>query len=126
MKNINYFIKYKDMYNIYNLITKIDLNYRLYFDNKEKLFIIINTAKNNQICLKTANISPIVLKNLQKSRIENLNKIIKNIDIENNKMKEKNIKNFKENMTAKMVEMKNFTKRASNILDSDIKKIIGE
>lgn len=125
MKNENYLTEYKDMYNIYNLITKIDKGYKLYFDNIQKLFIIINTAKNNQICLKISQISPIIIKLLQESRIENLNNIIKNVDIENEKIKANNIKKFKDNMMTKMVEMTKFTKRASNILDCDIKKFIG-
>lgn len=125
MVNFKNLVKYKDMYNIYNLITKIDSGYVLYYDHKEKLFIILNSAKNHQICLKTSVLSPNIIKSLQKSRVENFIKNVKNIDIENEKLEQKMIKGFKENLSLKMTETLNFTKRASKIFDSDIRKIIG-
>jgi len=41
-----------------NLITKIDKGYKLYFCEVKKIFIVVNSAKNNQICLKTSKLSP--------------------------------------------------------------------
>ena len=46
-----YFKEYKDMFNNYNLITKINPNYKLYRNTKMGCFVILNSAKNNQICL---------------------------------------------------------------------------
>ena len=67
--NISKMQIYKDMYNIYNLITKINKNYKLYFDNNDKLFKIINVANNNEICLKTKHLSSDIIKTLQKTKI---------------------------------------------------------
>ena len=124
--NLKYCSEYKDMLNIYNLITKIDKNYKLIFDAKHKEFIIINSAKNNQVCLKFKDFSLNILKLLQKSRVENLNKIINEIDDFNNDLMLKNKEKFKENLINKMIETKNYLKRASSISKNSINKIIGE
>ena len=100
MFNIYYCSQYKDIYNIYNLITKIDKNYKLYFNNKSKEYIVVDTAKNN--------------------------KIIKNIEDENEKIIELNNKKIKNDTIEKMIETINFSKRVSDISSNDIKKIIGE
>lgn len=71
---------YFDNYNIYNLIRRVDDGYKLCFNKKDKLFMIINSAKNNQICVKFDKISPEIVKNLQKSRVENSRKIFAEIE----------------------------------------------
>ena len=125
MKNIlKYCVPYKDMFNYYNLITKIDMNYKLLFNNKEKCFIVINTAKNNQICLKTNSLSFNIIEYLQSTRIEQSNLLFKNIDNYNYNLTNKNIKNLKDNVTLKSVELINYSRRTSNISKGDINKII--
>jgi len=126
MINLKYYHEYKDMYNIYNLITKIDKGYKLYFCEVKKIFIVVNSAKNNQICLKTSKLSPNVLKILKTTRIENLNKIIKNIDQENEKLGQKNKENLVENLSTKMRDVLSLSKRVSDISNAYIQKIIGE
>ncbi len=125
MINLCYYHEYKDMYNIYNLITKIDKGYKLLFSEIEKMFIVVNSAKNNQICLKTTNLSPNIVNSLKVTRIENLNKIIKNIDQENEKLTQKNKNNLVENLSNKMLDVINLSKRVSNISNTYIQKIIG-
>jgi len=117
---------YKDMYNIYYLITKINKNYKLFFDKKTQEYLIVNSAKNNQICLKTKQITPNILKLLQISRVERLSEIIKNIDDENEILMQKNAQNFKNNMTDAMLETISFSKRVNSISNKDIKRILGE
>ncbi len=119
-------VLYKDQYNIYNLITKIDKGYRLYFDRKSKLFIIAKNANFLQICCKTAILSPNMLNSLQKSRIENLQKIVREIDDFNEDLLQKNRERLKKNITDKMVDFVTVSKRASNISKQSINKIIGE
>ena len=77
--NNNYIELYKDNYNIYNLITKIDKNYQLVFNKKKKIFQIINIAKNNQICLIFNNFSLNILKILcfKKAELRTLIKYLK-------------------------------------------------
>lgn len=105
MNKDNYYIDYKDMFNIYNLITKINPDYRLVFSTKYKYFAILNTAKNNQICLKFTNFSLNIISKLQKSRIERQKIVFKELDDFNNDLTNKKtqfcrdliIDNFKEN-----------------------------
>lgn len=118
--------EYKDLYNIYNLITKIDKGYRLVYSSKDKIFIVINSAKNNQICLKTSNLSTNIVNLLKKSRVENINQLIKEIDETNENIISNNTKKLKENVTSKMIDCLKFSQRTSSILASDINKIIGE
>lgn len=99
MKSNQYFIFYKDCYNIYNLITRINKSYRLVFSQKYKYFAIVNTAKNNEICLKFNSFSLNIIEKLLKSRIERNKIIFKEIEEFNNKLTQKNIDNFKQNIT---------------------------
>ncbi len=115
---------YKDNFNIYNLITFIDENYKLFFDKKEKCFLIINTAKNYQICLKFNNYSLNILNKLQFSRIENSEKLFNYIDNYNAKLEDKNIKNSKQILSDSISNLINYSKRTTSISKSDIYKII--
>lgn len=110
MKNNQYFVSFKDTYNIYNLITKINNSYKLVFSQKYKYFAIINTAKNNEICIKFNSFSMNIIKKLQKSRIERNKIIFKEIEEFNNKIIQKNIDNFKDNITSLVKENYNLYK----------------
>ena len=90
--NTNKFKAYKDMFNIYNLITKIDNGYKLYFNNQNKNFYILNTNKNNEICMQFNTLSKNILKELRFSRIENLDRNLKFIE------------EFNENLSTKIQE----------------------
>lgn len=122
----NRFCEYKDIYNIYKLITKIDKNYRLCFDKKNKQFVVINIAKNNQICCKTKSLCLNFIKFLQVSRVENINKIVKDIEENNSLILQKNKDNMKDLMSVKMKDVLDISKRVSNISNESINKIIGE
>lgn len=115
---------YKDNFNVYNLITFIDKSYRLFFDKKEKCFLIINTAKNYQICLKFNNFSLNILNKLQFTRIENSAKLFNFIDNYNAKLEDKNINNSKQILSDSISNLINYSKRTTSISKSDIFKII--
>lgn len=102
--NRNVYKEYKDMFNIYQIITKINKGYRLYFNLNNKKFYILNTNRNNEICLMFDNFSRNILKDLQFSKIENLNINLKFIDEFNEKLYEKNIKNLKQISSDKIKE----------------------
>lgn len=91
---------YKDNFNYYNLITKINSNYKLYFNQKTKMFEIINIANNNEICLIFSNFSFNLIKKLQMSSINNSYELFKSIDDHNQKIIDKyaqnQISNFKD------------------------------
>ena len=96
---------FKDNFNYYNLITKINSNYRLFFNQKTKMFEIINIAKNNEICLIFSHFSFDLLKKLQKSSIKNSEQLFKSIDEHNQKILDKNIQNQISNFKAKTKEI---------------------
>lgn len=121
-----FYEEYKDNFNYYNLITKINPFYRLYFDKKNKCFIIANSAKNNQICLKFDTFSIDLLKILSKSRVENAKKIFEEVDEFNENLKRKYIENSSQNARDKLDDFFNYTHRVSNISSNDIQKILGE
>ncbi len=124
-ENLKYAKLYKDNYNICNLIKKINRAYRLLFDEYNKLFIIINSANNNEICLKFKSISPEIIKILQKSKIENAKKIFDEIDSFNENLTQKNIKALKEKTIDSAYELTKFASRTNNITNESINKIIG-
>ena len=67
--NPKYCFEYKDNFNYYNLITKINSNYKLFFNAKDRCFIIVNSAKNNEICLNFDNFNQNVEKILNLSKV---------------------------------------------------------
>lgn len=121
----NNIYEYHDMFNYYQRIKKINKNYLLCFDNINKFFIILNTAKNNQICLKFNNFCLNIEKILQKTKIENASKLFVEIDENNKKLVNSNLKNAKNDMTNKILDLNSYCKRTNKILQSDIDKIIG-
>lgn len=127
MKNESLFYEeYKDNFNYYNLITKINPFYKLYFDKKNKCFIIANSAKNNQICLKFNSFSIDLLKILSKSRIENSKKIFEEIDVFNENLKQNYIKKTSQKANDKLIDFLNFSHRVSNVSPNEVQKILGE
>lgn len=88
-KENKYLEEYKDNFNYYNLITKINPNYRLYFNKKTKLFEIINIANFGEICLKFSSFSLKLLEILQKSSVCNSKIIFKKIENHNSNLTEK-------------------------------------
>ena len=119
-----YIEKYKDMFNYYNLITKINPNYTLCFDKKNKCFLIVNFANNNEICLKFNNFSLNLLQILQKTQISNSKKLFQEIDKNNELIESKNTKNLSNKIKDKTSEIDWLIKRSNKILPTDIKKII--
>ena len=124
MFNSKYFVLYKDNYNIYNLIKKIDRHYLLYFNTKDKSFYIVNSANNNQICLNFNNFSSNILKILQSTLIENSSKIFNFIEEHNNRLRENILKNNKLSLLDKLIETQKYSRRTNKFLKKDINKII--
>lgn len=116
---------YKDMFNYFNRIKKIDKDYVLLFDNINKLFIIINSAKNNEICLKFNDFKLNIEEVLQRTRIENSTKIFNEIDNINSKVLNDNFKKSRQDLENKVVDLNEYSKRTNKILQSDINKILG-
>ena len=122
--DIRFIEPYKDMYNYYNLITKINPNYTLCFDKKNKNFVVINFANNNEICLKFNDFSLNIENYLQKMQISNSKIIFDFIEENNEKIDRKNTQNLINNVETRIEELVWLSRRTNKILPSDINKII--
>lgn len=116
--------EYKDMFNYYNLITKINRGYRLYFNKKNRTFEVLNIFNNYESCLKFNSLSENILEKLQKSQIIFSNKIYDEIENNNEKISQDFENNLKYSTFCKLEEVSKFAKRTNKILKSDYKKII--
>lgn len=123
--NLNYCVLYKDNFNVSNLIKKINPQYKLYFNQKDKIYFIVNSAKNNEICLKFYNFNQNVLKILQSTKVENSHKLFKEIDNFNYLTELKNKNSIIENTSQKIIELNNFSKRVNHLSQTTLTKIIG-
>lgn len=122
--DIRFLEPYKDMFNYYNLIKKINPNYTLCFDKKSKNFVVVNFANNNEICLKFNNFSINIENYLQKMQISNSKIIFELIEKNNEKIESDNTKRLINNTQTRIEDLIWFSKRTNKILPSDIKKII--
>ena len=125
MINVNRLIEYKDMFYIYSRIHNINKDYRLYFDRKNKLFIILNIAKNNEICLKFKSFNLNFEKILYKTKIENIKKLSQEINDHNKTIEDYSISKSKLEFKDKAKDLINYSNRTNKILQSDINKILG-
>ena len=124
--NFNKLKLYKDNYNIYNLITKINNGYRLYFCQEEKLFYIINIANRNEICHKFSTVNAEILKFLQISRVENAQNLFNDIEKSNTKLSQKIQKNNIEKFNNMLAELSYQSSRNNHITSSVINRVIEE
>ena len=124
MLDSNKFEFYKDNFNIYNLVTKINPYYKLIFDKINKCFLIINTANFNEICLKFHSFNANILKNLSETRIENSYKLFNYIDEYNNILLEKNKNNASKKLSDSMLNLFAYSTRVNSITKNDINKIL--
>lgn len=124
--NFNYHTLYKDNFNLYNLIKKINPYYQLFFDKKHKTYLIINSAKNYEICLKFNNFNQSILKILNFSRVENSKQIYSFVDINNEKLVKANKEKITQNTINKFNEIKHYCKRTKINKIKNIKKYIEE
>lgn len=124
--HLNYCYKYKDLYNLYNKIKKINSNYELYYNSKDKMFIIVNIAKNNEICLTFYNFNLDIEKILKFTNIKNFSQIFNYLNTNNENLRQNKINAFKEKTLTAYNECNNLIKKTSSISQNDINKIIGE
>ena len=122
--NSNYYHEYKDMYNYYKIITKINPNYKLCFDKKNKDFVVINSAKSDEICLRFSNFNKNIEKELITSQSKNARQIFEMIETHNREIEETRKKDSANMLKTRVEELFHYSKRTNHISDSDIKKII--
>lgn len=120
--NFNHIKLYKDNYNIYNLIKKINSVYTLFYDIKNLRFLIVDSEKN-EICLTAEKIDSSVLLKLQKTRVENSKNIFDEIEINNAKIEEQSIKHIKQKTCDFAADYINLSKRTNKISEIELKKL---
>lgn len=119
------YVLYKDQFNYYNLIRKINPNYRLFLNKKNKWFYIININNNFEQCYSFKKISDNFLHQLYFSQIHNFNKILNSIEESNSTLEENNKNNLYNKTSFTLNEIKKINNRSNNINTNDINKIIG-
>lgn len=124
--NNMYCHEYKDNFNLFNLIKKINKNYRLFFDEKHRMFLIVNIAKNCEICLNFCNFKQNILKLLNFTRVENSKEIFNFIENNNKNLIELSLIKNSETAKNKMSEIQHYTKRTNSFNFKDIKNYIEE
>lgn len=120
-----YYKPYKDMFNYYNLVQKINHGYRLYFNNKDNFFAVVNVNQNYEICKVFNSLFRNFEHDLRFSNITNFSLIMQKIDLDNEKLIQKN--KAKHRAESKLIakELLSISNRSTNIKTSDINKIIG-
>lgn len=121
-----YFKPYKDMFNIYNNIRKINRGYRLFFNIKNNKFAVVNIYKNFEICKEYSSIFENIEQDLRFFKIENYNNIIQFIDECNYKSITNNNKNIKQSCSNFANEISIISSRSNKISENDFNKLIGE
>ena len=86
-----FFKTYNDIFFTERKIRKINNGYRLYFNEKNKKFYIVNICRNYEICYEFNNFFNNIENNLRFSNICNINKILKQIEDDNQNLKDKTI-----------------------------------
>lgn len=122
----SFFEEYKDIFNYYNLITKINPFYKLYFNKKDRCFCVVNSAKNNQICLNFNDFNTNIINILQKTQIKNSTKLFEEIDNFNENLIQKNLDSKKDLTIQKIKSTLNILSKKSIISQNTLKKIIEE
>lgn len=120
-----YFKKCKDMFNLYNVIQKINPGFRLYFNTRNKKYAIVNIYRNYEICKTFDTFLENIENDLRFSNITNYNSIIKHIEEFNQKINSKNEIDSINKSKFLVKELLKISNRSNTINNSDINKIIG-
>ena len=88
MKN-EFYQEYRDLFGYYKIITKINPFYKLCFDKKAKDFVVINTDRNEEVCIRFDEFNFNLEKSLQESHVKNAEKIFEMVDEHNREVEQK-------------------------------------
>lgn len=117
--------EYHDMFNLCHRIKLINKDYVLVFDNFNKLFIIINSANNNEICLKFTNFNINIENILLKTSVKNAKELFSEIENVNILKQDNALKKTKEEFSDKAKDLISYSARTDKISRNDINKILG-
>lgn len=120
-----HFKPYKDLFNNYNKIKKINPGYRLYFNNKCKKFVIVNIYNNFEVCKVFDTFFGNFEDDLRFSEIKNFNQILQKIENDNFLLSQKIKSVCAEKQALAMKNFSQISSRSTNLKQTDIDKIIG-
>lgn len=123
-KSNNYEL-YKDQFNYYNLLKKINPGYQLYYNKKHHSFDIINVNNNFELCYSFINFSQNILNHMLFSQIQNYNKVLQNIETNNERIEQNKSYQRYSKTQFSINEINKLNNRSNHINSNDINKIIG-
>ena len=104
---------YEDVFDITKRLKEIDRNYFVVFNTKKQKFEVHNKSQKNTYCLSvpynTLDIRTIFL--TLKSRRENIDKILEEIDVNNQKLEQENNRKIKDLCDFKAKEIFSYAKK---------------
>ena len=117
--------EYHDMFNLCHRIKLINKDYVLVYDNFNKLFIIINSANNNEICLNFTSFNINIENILLKTSVKNAKELFSEIENINTLKQDNALKKTKEEFSDKAKDLISYSARTDKISRNDINKILG-
>ena len=122
--NKMYCFKYKDNFNLSNRIKQINKNYELFFNAKDKTFIIVNNAKNYEICLNFNNFNQNIENLLKFTKVENSKNIFSFLENENKNLINKTTEAQKDLTKSKIKNINYFSKRTPDFNSQSLNKYL--
>ena len=122
--NKMYCFKYKDNFNLSNRIKQINKNYELFFNAKDKTFIIANNAKNYEICLNFNNFNQNIENLLKFTKVENSKNIFSFLENENKNLINKTTEAQKDLTKSKIKDINYFSKRTPDFNSQSLNKYL--
>lgn len=112
-----------DVFNIINRIKEIDENYYIVYNTNSKKFEVHNSGNVNSYCLTIPykNLDVRTIELIHKTAIRNYDKVIKQMDEENERLQEKEINKAKEINDYKIREVLKYSNK--NKVDKAFKTI---
>ena len=95
-----------DLFGISQRLKKINTNYALFFNDKLKRFEVHTSCTPNSfsLCFIVPNLDVRAIYHANQTRIENIDKITNEIEINNNKIKQKPLEAFKATSAQKLAD----------------------
>ena len=122
--NKMYCFKYKDNFNLSNRIKQINKNYELFFNAKDKTFIIANNANNYEICLNFNNFNQNIENLLKFTKVENSKNIFNFLENENKNLINKTTEAQKDLTKSKIKNINYFSKRTPDFNSQSLNKYL--
>ncbi len=110
----DYLIKFDGIFDLYNRFKKIDKNYELFYNRKTNRFELYSGVmrKNLELIFGELNSSKCLIKT-QQSRMQNIERVIKEIELYNERLQQKTIDNLRDKTMLVAEEAINYADKTS-------------